>query len=273
MSVGQHALSTADRAADSKTLEWFTRGGFVGYGVVHLLVAWLVSQIAFGRSTGAGDQSGALRELAGQPLGRFLVIATVVGLAAMAIWQAFEAAIGHRGDTGRVRVGERLMSLGRVGVYLYFALTGYKVQRGARSSSADSQQQASEHLMAQTGGRWLVGLIALLVMAVGTGLAVYGYQRRFEKHLHVDRMSAAVHRVCRRLGVLGYLAKGIAYAIAGALLMTAAVAYEPDKARGLDATVRTLAEQPYGGALLAAMAAGIAAYGVFCLIQARYRKV
>jgi hypothetical protein len=273
MSVSQHAQSTANRAADSKTLEYFTRAGFIGYGVVHLLFAWLALQIAFGRSSGDGDQSGALRQLAAQPLGRTLVIATVGGLVAMAIWQAFEAAIGHRSDTGKERIAERVASAFRMVVYFYLAWTGVKVVRGAASSTADSQQKASEHMMAASGGRWVVALVGLAVAAVGVGLVVYGYLKRFEKHLHTNRMSARTRMLSRRLGMAGYAAKGVAYAIAGVLLIVAAVTYEPDKARGLDGAVRTLAEQSYGNWLLALVALGIAAYGMFCFFQARYRKV
>ena len=273
MSVTQQAQSTANRAADSKLLEYLTRAGFIGYGVVHLLFAWLALQIAFGKSSGDGDQSGALRELVTQPFGRTLVILTTIGLVAMAIWQAFEAAIGHRTDQGKTRVMERVASAGRVLIYLYLAYTGYKVLKGANSSSADSQQKASENLMAATGGRWLVGLIGLVVAAIGIGLAIWGLQKKFEKHLHLGRMSAAMRKSSRRLGVAGYVAKGVAYAIAGVLLVVAAVTYEPDKARGLDGALRTLAEQSYGTWLLALMALGIAAFGVFCFIQARYRKV
>jgi hypothetical protein len=104
------ASRAASRAANSPLLEGLARAGLVGYGVVHLLVAWLALQIAFGRSSGAGDQAGAMHELAGQPLGRFLVIAICVGLAAMALWQALEAAIGHRADSGGERTFERVGS-------------------------------------------------------------------------------------------------------------------------------------------------------------------
>jgi hypothetical protein len=273
MSVTQQAQSTANRAADSKTLEYLTRGGFIGYGIVHLLFAWLALQIAFGKSSGDGDQSGALRELVTQPFGKTLVILTIVGLVAMAVWQAFEAAIGHRSDEGKTRIAERVASGGRVLIYLYFAYTGYKVIKGVKSSSADSQQKASENLMAATGGRTLVALIGLLVAAIGIGLVVYGVLKKFEKHLHTSRMSAKTRTLSRRLGVAGYAAKGLAYTIAGVLLVVAAVTYDAKKARGLDGAVRTLAEQSYGTWLLALMALGIAAYGVFCFIQARYRKV
>ena len=34
-----------------------------------------------------------------------------------------------------------------------------------------------------------------------------------------------------------------------------------------------LAQQPYGGVLLGVVAAGLAAYGLFCFVQARYRRI
>ena len=51
-SATQHVRSTASRAADSKPLEYLARGGFVCYGVIHLLFAWLALRVAFGTSSG-----------------------------------------------------------------------------------------------------------------------------------------------------------------------------------------------------------------------------
>ena len=69
MSATSTAGASAARAANSKPLEILARAGFIGYGIVHLLFAWLALQIAFGRPADDGDQSGALRTLAAQPLG------------------------------------------------------------------------------------------------------------------------------------------------------------------------------------------------------------
>lgn len=273
MSLTNEARSTASRAADSKVLEKLARAGFIGYGVVHLLFAWIALQIAFGGASSQGDQSGALQQLASQPLGTFLVIATGVGLLAMAIWQALEAAVGHRADQGRTRTLERLASAGRTIVYLYFAWTCYKVTKDAGASSADSQQQTSQQLMGSTGGRLLVGLAGVVLAAIGVGLVIYGVKKKFEKHLHLAQMSPKTRQLSRRLGMAGYGAKGVAYAIAGVLLLAAAVTYDAGKARGLDAALHTLAQQSYGTLLLSLVALGIAAFGVFCLIQSRYRKV
>ena len=86
-------------------------------------------------------------------------------------------------------------------------------------------------------------------------------------------MSPATRKLTRRLGVAGYSAKGVAYAIAGILFVVAAVNYDPEKARGLDAALNTLRDQPYGPILLTLVALGIAAFGVFCFVQSKYRKV
>jgi len=170
-------------------------------------------------------------------------------------------------------VFERIASAGRTLAYLYFAWTAYQVFNHANSSSADKQQALTEELMASSGGRWWVGLAGFALAVLGAGLVVYGVTKRFEKHLMTGRMSTKTRTLSRRLGVAGYSAKGIAYGIAGVLVVTAAVTYDPDRARGLDAALHTLRQQSYGMLLLSLVALGIAAFGAFCFVQARYRKV
>ena len=267
------ASRAASRAAGNPLLEGLARDGFIGYGVVHILFAWLALQIAFGKSSGAGDQAGALHELTGQPYGRYLVIAIIIGLVAMALWQALEAAVGHRADRGKERVFERIASGARAVLYAYLAWTGYKVVTAAKSNAGDQSESATAKLMSSSGGRWLVALIGVAVLAIGIGMVIYGLIQRFFKHMMTERMDARTRKVAKILGVTGYAAKGVAYAITGGLVIAAAVTFDPDKARGLDAALRALAEQPYGGLLLTLVAIGIAAFAAFCFVQARYRKV
>lgn len=273
MSMTRGAAATASRAANSKPLEALTRVGFIGYGIVHLLFAWLALQIAFGKSVQSGDQTGAMQTLAGKPLGKALLVAVAIGLLAMAIWQLSEAMVGHREERGRDRVLERVASVARTVMYGWFAWTAYKVVNDAGSSSGAQQKAMTQQLMSSPGGRWLIGLIGLGVLALGIGLIVYGVKKKFQKRLHTERMSARTRRLGRRLGVAGYSAKGIAVAITGVLVVTAAVKYDPAKARGLDAALRTLRDQSFGQFLLTLVALGIAAFAGFCVIQAKYRKV
>jgi hypothetical protein len=272
-SATSHVKANANRAADSKPLEYLARGGFITYGVIHLLFAWLALQVAFGHSGQEGDQNGALKSLAGNGFGKALLVVIVIGMVGLAIWQAVEAAVSHSGPQDKTAIAERVISGIRAITYLWLAWTAAKIVIGADSSSANSSQSKSSTVMSHSGGRFLVGLVGLVIIGVGIGLAVNGVLKKFEEHLKTEQMRPSVRKTTRRLGIAGYVAKGAAYAIAGILVVIAAVKYDPNKARGLDSALKTLAGHSYGPWLLGLIALGFAAFGVFCFSQAKYRKV
>ena len=272
-SATSQVKNRASRAADSKPLEMLARGGFVGYGIIHLLFAWIVAQVAFGGSKQESDQSGALQSLAGNGFGKVLLILIAIGMVALAVWQGFEAAIGESGPQTRTAIAERVVSGVRAILYLSIAWYAIKTYRGGSASMAQNQESKSAGLMGHSGGRWLVGLIGLVVLGVGIGMFIYGLRKKFLEHLNTGQMNPSVRKSTTRLGMAGYMAKGTAYAIAGVLVVSAAVTYNPDQARGLDAALKTLAGHPWGVWLLALIGLGIAAFGVYCFSQAKYRKV
>jgi hypothetical protein len=252
-------------------LKALTRVGFIGYGLLHLALAWVAAQIAFGASGQEGDQSGAFQKLAEQPFGELLLWFVIVCLAALTLWQLVLAIWGHRDTHGKERVFERVASGARVVIYAVLAWTAGKVVLGAPSSSANQQQQATAGIMAKPAGALLVGLIGLAVLAFGLGMIWYGLKRKFARKLNYAGPRG--HRAAVRAGQIGYTAKGVAFGIVGYLLLDAAVTDDPGKSRGLDAALRTLAGQPYGKFLLLAVALGVAAFAVYCFFQAKYRKV
>lgn len=272
-SAASQIKGRASRAADSKPLEYLARGGFVCYGVIHLVLAWLAVQVAFGDSGRESDQNGALQTLAGNAFGTVLLVVIAVGMIGLAVWQAFEAAVGESGPQDRSAIAERALSGVRAVIYLWVAWTAIRIVAGSGKSSANSTQSKTSTIMNHAGGRWLIGLAGLVTIGVGVGLVVNGLTKKFEKHLDTQRMSAAVRKSTRRAGQIGYSAKGIAYGIVGVLVIAAAVTFDPAKARGLDSALKTLASHAYGGWLLVLIALGFAAFGVFCFSQARYRKV
>jgi len=245
----------------------------LGYGVTHVLVGWIALQLAFGKAAKEGDQSGAFKTLAEQPLGKFLLIAVAIGLVAMALWQVLEAAVGHTEDTGKERVFERVASAFKAGFYAYLAYKAVSVVQGSGQSSGDQQQQTTSTVLESSGGRWLVGLIGLAIAIIGAGLVWYGFTKKFEKHLKTGAMQGTVRKTMRGLGVFGYAAKGVVYGMLGVLVLIAAVNFDPGKSRGLDQALRTLSAQPAGDLVLIAVAIGLVAYGAFCFGQAKYRKV
>lgn len=273
MTVVEEAARTARRVSRSDLLEMLTRLGFIGYGVLHLAVAWLAAQIARGHGHEEGDQTGALRTLSHQPFGRVVLVIVSVGLAGMALWQLLLAFIGHRRESRWGRVFERVASAFRFLVYAGLAWSAGAIVFGARTSAAEAQERLTRSVLASPGGRIWVELAGAAVMALGLGMVVYGLRRGFEKRLRVRQMHEHVHTAACWLGQIGYAARGTAFAVSGLLLAGAGISRDTDKSRGLDAALRTLAAQRFGGFLLGVVAAGFAAFGVYCFVQSRYRRV
>jgi len=237
--------------------------GLISWGLVHLVLAWIALQVAFG---GKGDASsqGALKELAQQPLGLGLLWVMAFGLFTLVLWQILEATIGREepGRDGRLR--RRLASAGRAVVYLAIALLTIGVAMGQNSSSGSAEETVSSRLMALPFGQILVAAVGIAVIAVGIAQIVKGVKQNFTEDL--DRGAGTG---VRRLGTVGYCAKGVALAIIGALFIWAAVSYDADKAGGMDSALSTLRDQPFGTILLVIMSLGIACFGVYCFVWAR----
>jgi hypothetical protein len=272
-SLASSTRRTAGKAGNSTLLHGIARGGFVGFGLLHLAIAWLAVRIALGRPAGESDQSGALRVLVREPLGRPLVWIIVVGLAGMALWQLLAAATGYRDERGNRKILERLGSLGRAVIYAALAWDGARVAVGSPTSSAGQQRQTTAGVLAHSSGRVLVALAGVVVLGAGIGMIVFGVKRAFLRHLNTGQMGPGTRRSATVLGVAGYAAKGTGYGIVGVLLFTAAVHRDPKRSGGLDEALRTLAGQPFGRVLLIVTAAGFAAFGAYCFVQSRYRDV
>ncbi|HZA03024.1 MAG TPA: DUF1206 domain-containing protein [Propionibacteriaceae bacterium] len=237
--------------------------GLVSYGLVHLVLAWLALQIAFGGREDA-SAGGALQQLTRQPLGTVLLWVMAIGLFTLVLWQALEATIGREapGRDGRLR--KRLSSAGRAVVYLALGILAVGVAMGDGGGSGNGEQTLSTRLMALPFGRLLVGAVGVAVIAVGISQIVKGVKQKFTEDL-----DSGVGQFVRRLGTAGYCAKGVALAIIGGLFGYAALTYDPEKAGGLDAALSTVRSQPFGTVLLVVMALGIACFGVFCFVWAR----
>lgn len=266
--------SAADRAGNSDALENLARVGLIAYGIVHLLIAWLALQLAWGGGGQSADQSGALATLAQQPLGKPLLWVLAIGLLALAAWQLGEV-LRHRGglqSTGDARkkaVVKVVKAVAKTILFLALAFLAFRYASGG-GQSGSGQQQTVSGVFAWPGGRFLVGLAGLVVVGVGAYLVHKGLTKRFLKEIDTAKATAAQQRTIERLGQVGYPAKGVAVALVGVLITWAAITFDPAKATGLDGALRTVLDAPFGKWLLSLVALGIAAYGVFCFFRARF---
>ena len=269
----ERAAGAAGRAGDSEALEHLARIGLIAYGVVHLLVAWLALQLAWGGGGGeSADQAGALATLAEQPLGRPLLWLLAVGLVALAAWQAAEvlrwrSRLSSSGDARKKAVEKTVKSVAKA--VLYAALAVLAVRTATGGGGSGGQQQAAG-VFGWPAGRWLVALIGLVVIGVGVYLVHKGVSKRFLQEVDLGSAPPRTTRLVTRLGQAGFPAKGVALGVVGGLLVYAAVTFDPARATGFDGALRTILEAPFGRVLLTLVAVGIAAFGAYCFVRARY---
>ncbi len=266
------AVSQAQQAAhDLNTSVWLDRGvriGLVAYGIVHVLVAGLALELAFGKSPEPASQQGAMQALAEQSWGPLLLWALALGFAALAVWQLVEAVIGHRRSGVWTRWFWRALAVGRVLVYGAFGESAISEAIGSGSNS--SKNHLTAEVMRLPFGPVLVALVGVFFVAVGVGLAWQGVSRSFLDNLDYDADSGSSGTALVAAGMFGYPMKGLALGVVGGLLIWAALTYNPRHVGGLDVALRTLVAQPVGPWLLAVVAAGIGCFGLYCFGWARY---
>jgi hypothetical protein len=265
----------ARRAADSEWVERLGRIGFLAYGVVYLLFAWLALQVALGHAQNEADSSGALQTIAGGPAGKILLWIVAVSLIALAGWQVAETILGkgaaEESDDTKRRA-KKALYIAKAVVYALVGVSAARIGMGGSSSQKQKGSTLTGKLLELPAGQVLVVVLGAGIV-VGAGVVVYrGWTKKFLKYLDMTGADQTVRATVTRTGQAGYTAQGISYGILGVLVIVGALTYDPEKAGGLDSALTTLAGQPFGEVLLIVVAVGLACYGVFCLFQSRYRR-
>ena len=241
--------------AESRWVERAGRAGYVAKGVIYGLIGVIALQAPLGLEEEPGGPQGALRMVAQQPFGELLLLALAAGLAGYALWRLAQALFDTEDDgTDPKGLAKRLSYLARAGLYGFFAFSAFALVAGLGSSGGNEQQEAAS-VFDLPLGRWLVG-------AVGLGSSARGLQRlpvadeglpqappRARGLAEGARLGdrsrrRRPRRARRRLRLIGIF------------LVRAAWEYDPSEAKGIDGALLTLAEAPYGPAVLFAVGAG-----------------
>lgn len=249
------------------------RVGLVGYGLVHLLVAWLALQVAFGTADAPADPDGAIGTVARTPGGFAALGLGVVGLVAFAVWQLSAAAVGFRWVHGGERVRKRVGAVAKTIATGGLALVVVDYLLGVRREGGDTAARTlAQSLLALPAGRLLLGAAAVVILVLAGAMTYTGVRRTFLGDLDLSRIGPAARATVEWLGVAGHLSRALALAVIGVLAGSAALSADPARAGGLDAALRVLGSSVPGAGLLVVVAAGIAAFGLFCLADAATRR-
>ena len=271
-SIDARARTAGTQATHSAAFEVLTRIGFLARGAIYVIIGLLAIQVAIHAGNETTNQRGAMQTIQQQPFGHWLLIAVAIGLGAYAAWRFVQAFVGSGPEGG----GDH-STFGRIAAaasgcaYAALCVLAVTILLGSSSSSNPHKQTAG--VLGWPGGRYLVGAAGAIFIGVALYQAYKGLSRKFLDEDKTEQMGETTKRVLTVFGVVGYLARTVAFGLIGIFLLRAAIDYDPQKAVGLDGALARLAHQSYGSLLLGLVAAGLIAFGLYSIADARYRRI
>jgi len=267
------AQDNGEKVAQSRGFEWLARAGFVARGLIYGIIGILAIKLATGSGGASASQQGALKTIAHQPFGKVLLILVAIGLAGYALWRLLHALLGHgpeKSDSGF----DRVAALGSGISYGILCAIAVEILLGSGSGgSSGNTSKATSGVFGWPGGTWLVGIAGVVLIGVALYQGYRGISKDFLKDSKTEQMSPMVRKWVEWIGSFGHLARMVVFGLVGVFLVKAAIDYNPNNAVGLDGALAKLAHASYGPVLLGIVAAGLIAFGVYSLSDARYRRI
>ena len=273
-----HRLASAADSAGSAT--WFVilgRAGLAARGIVYVVVGALAAMAGLGVGGGkVVDQREAVRTIGNSAHGEAALWIVGAGLAAYALWRFAQVLmLGGDNDERSRKLSKRAIAL--ISGVAYAGLASTALAQAVGQSRGGSGSSGSESgaalLLDQPFGRWLVAAVGFAVI----GAALFQFWRAatasFAKKLRGQELSGEQEVWSCRAGRIGYAARGVAFSLTGWFFLQAALQSDASEAGGLAQALRTVASQPHGQLLLAIVGAGLALFGIYSLIEARYRRI
>ena len=247
----------------SARLTTLTRLGFAARGLLYLVIAWLIV-----RTGQTEDVSGALSYL-GEGGGRILLTVVAAGLIGYGLWRLSDAAFNiENHENGKKGLAKRAGSGASGIIHLFLAWQAVGLIRGtakASGSGGGGAEQGAETALALPGGPLLLMIAGLVLLAVGLFQLVKAAKADFCDKL--DRRVADEAWV-KWAGRLGYAARGVVFLISGYFLLQAGLDAQASEAGGMEEALSWLTS-PWD----VIVGLGLAAFGVFSLVEARYRVI
>jgi hypothetical protein len=269
------AKQEARKAAQSPAAQGLARWGLVAKGSLYVLIGAIAFQVSALDQGRLEDRSGALVALADDWYGKLLVAALAFGLVGYAFWRFAEAILGRPLEGGERESFPRRLGLAARGAW-YLGLCGLAVAvlAGAHESGGSREEdRITARVLKWPAGRWIVAAVGIGILGAGVFNVWRGVTGRFRKNLKIRKMGRLEDRAFTIIGGIGHTARGVVFGLIGFFLVRAAYQYDPEEAVGLDGALAKVLQQDYGDTLLALVAAGLIAYGLYCFIEAGYREV
>lgn len=272
-----HTMANVDEPLEdfSRTtaFEGLARAGYAARGLIYILMGILALRLSNGLqgSEKSPNQQGAIHELLQQPFGRFLVIALAVGLAGYAIWRFTQAIVGRTPEQGRYDAKDRVAAVASGVTYSLFCWLAIGAFLGRDRKTPPRRITAD--LLSWPGGPFLVGLAGAAFVGVGAYQAKLALSGDFEQYSKTHEMPRSIERPFFWLGRIGHAARAVIFALVGVFLVRTAFLRDAGETVGIDDALMRVLHHTWGGITVGLIGIGMVLFGVYSVMDARYRKV
>jgi Domain of Unknown Function (DUF1206) len=262
------------QVAANPALELLERLGYVVRGALYAVMGFLALKIALATPGGkATDLSGSLVWLIGNPFGKVVLVVTIIGLVAYALWGFVRAIYDplHRGRDAKGIVA-RLGFVTSAVSYLAIALFALHILAG-QGASGDTTQKTVNSLLTNPLGGVITVVLGVFALGIGVGQFIEAYRATFAQDLKAGEMTQSERSIAISLGRFGMAARGVTFLVIGWFLIQAGINHTPSKATGFGGAFLFLLAQPYGRWLLGIVALGFIALGIHSFACARWVRL
>jgi len=255
---------------------WVVRLARVGYAakaLLYITIGLVAAKAAFGPGRRTTDTQGALRLVHGMTFGRVVLVIVAAGLMGYAIWRVVEAVVdAERRGVGAKGVALRAGSAGRGLLHGGLAITALRLAYGDRSATHSHQaREWTAVAFGLPGGRLLVWIAAASVTGYGLYQLYRSYAPKLGSQLDLSRLRDPALGWVVGVSRFGIAARGVVFCLIGFFLARAAMRHDARQVGGVRESLGALAD--IGRWPFVVVALGLVAYGVYELVNARYRRI
>ena len=253
------------------TIPKLARLGYASVGVVFMFAGVFAAMAGLGRGGSTGGHSNAFAFIRDQPFGKVALAVIVLGLLGYTLWR-FLSAFSDSENRGSDAKGFAIRA-GGAGRGVIYAIFAFEVIRMlTKGSSGSGGEQQAKHwtaaIMEKPFGPWLVGAVGLGIVLYGAYQLYAAWDAKLSKRLSLGQMDDRVRRKVVAISRFGIGARGVVFFVVGGSLVMAAVKHNPQAAHSTSGALAALPKP-----LLVLVGIGLAAYGVYALVNARYRRI
>jgi hypothetical protein len=256
-------------------IEKLARLGFLAKALLYMTIGALATAAALRLGgTPATGSRGAMAHLLNAPFGEVLLVVIAIGLFGYAAWRLVEGVVDpeHHGKKPK-GLAKRARSIGVGIIHVALAVSALKLAAGDLSAGNDGTQTQhwTAKAMSTPGGTIALWLVAAAFIGYGLYQLYNAWRAKLNKRLSLGSMSPRTQRLVIGASRFGIAARGVVFVTIGGLLARGIQHRDPREARGIKAAMVQLFELGRWPFLL--VATGLIAYGIYQLINARYRRI